>query len=150
MNKVVLSGRLTRDPEIKYCGQDNSTCVARFTLAVNRNNKDNEADFISIKVIGKRAEWVEKYIHQGSRIELDGSIQTGSYDNERGDKVYYTEVLANGVEFGESKKAQTEAQQASAGTEADKAAEPNKVAEQTTTNWDFQRILEGAEELPFS
>lgn len=150
MNKVVLSGRLTRDPEIRYCGQDNGTCLARFTLAVNRNNKDNEADFISIKVIGKRAEWVEKYIHQGSRIELDGSIQTGSYENERGDKIYYTEVLANGVEFGESKKAQTEAQQASEVTEPNKAAEPKKAAEQTTTNWDFQRILEGAEELPFS
>ena len=137
MNKVILMGRLTRDPEIRYCGQDNSTCVARFTLAVNRNNKDNEADFISIKVIGKRAEWVEKYIHQGSRIELDGSIQTGSYENERGDKIYYTEVLANGVEFGESKK-------------ASEVTEPNKAAEQTATNWDFQRILEGAEDLPFS
>lgn len=153
MNKVILSGRLTRDPEIRYCGTDNGTCVARFSLAVPRNDRNNTADFISIKVLGKRAEWIEKYIKKGSRIELDGSIQSGSYENERGEKVYYTEVMAYNVEFGESKKdAENQSQ-----NQADKAAEPNqadKAAEPTESNinhWGFNDILDSEmDNLPFN
>lgn len=147
MNSVILTGRLTRDPDTKYCGKDNETCVSRFTLAVDRNNANNEADFIACKVIGKRAEWVEKYIHKGSRIELAGRIQTGSYENERGDKVYYTEVLANTVEFGESKR-EADSQPQSTNNS------PNQAAEQGTSNtkqWGFMDIPEGsAEDMPFS
>lgn len=102
MNRVDLTGRLTRDPEIRYGGQDNQTCIARFALAVDRNDKDGGADFPSVKVLGKRAEWVQKYLHKGSKVEVSGKLRTGSYDSN-GSKVYYTEVLADEVNFGESK-----------------------------------------------
>lgn len=141
MNNVTLSGRLTRDPDIRLCGKDNDTKLARFTLAVDRNNANNEADFIAIKVIGKRADWIEQYIHKGSRIELSGRIQSGSYDNERGEKVYYTEVLANSVEFGESKK---DAENKGANQA------PTQAAEQGAQHWGFMDIPDGSEaDMPF-
>lgn len=106
MNKVVLVGRLTRDPEIRYANNEKNTCTARFSLAINRKFKTNgqyEADFPNCVAMGKTAEFVEKYFHKGDMIALDGRIQTGSYTNKDGNKVYTTDVFAENVEFAQSK-----------------------------------------------
>ena len=101
MNSVALTGRLTREPEIRYGGQDNSTAIARFTLAVDDGR---DTDFINIKCFGRTAEWAQKWLSKGSKAEVTGKIKTGSYESQRtGGKVYYTEVVANSVGFGESK-----------------------------------------------
>ena len=110
MNKVVLMGRLTREPEVRYTQGENSLAVARFTLAVNRKYKNNgkeETDFISCVSFGKTAEFAEKYLHQGTKIVVCGRIQTGSYTNKDGQRVYTTDVVTEEVEFAESKKAQS-------------------------------------------
>ena len=106
MNKVVLVGRLTRDPEIRYANNEKNTCTARFSLAINRKFKTNgqyESDFPNCVAMGKTAEFVEKYFHKGDMIALDGHIQTGSYTNKDGNKVYTTDVFAENVEFAQSK-----------------------------------------------
>ena len=106
MNKVILMGRLTRDPEVRYSAGENSMAIARYTLAVDRRFKrDGEAtaDFISCVVFGKQAEFAEKYFRQGIRIVVSGRIQTGSYTNRDGVKVYTTEVVVEEQEFAESK-----------------------------------------------
>ena len=101
MNKVFLIGRLTRDPELRYTG--NNTPVATFSLAVNRNfsnqQGEREADFINIVVWRKQAENVKNYLSQGSQVAIDGRIQTRSYDDKDGQKRYVTEVVAENVEF---------------------------------------------------
>ena len=105
MNKVILMGRLTRDPEVRYA-QGNGTAVARYTLAVDRRFKrDGEAsaDFIGCVVFGKAAEFAEKYLRQGMKIAISGRIQTGSYTNRDGAKVYTTEVVVEDQEFAETK-----------------------------------------------
>ena len=104
MNKAIEIGRLTRDPDVRYT--DGGTSIARFTLAVDRRFKkpgEQEADFISCIAFGKTAEFIEKYFHQGSKIVVEGRIQTGSYTNKDGQKVYTTDVVVENVEFGESK-----------------------------------------------
>lgn len=109
MNKAILMGRLTRDPDIRY-NQDNM-CIARYTLAVNRmKTKDGkqEADFISCLAFGKSAEFAEKYLHQGSKILVSGRIQTGSYTNKDGKQVYTTDVVIESQEFAESKASGTQ------------------------------------------
>ena len=112
MNKVILLGRLTRDPEIRYSAGDNSTCVARYTLAVDRrfskgNDSDgNNADFIPCVAFGKSGEFAEKYLKKGTKMAITGRIQTGSYVNKEGTKVYTTEVVVEDQEFAESKNAQ--------------------------------------------
>lgn len=106
MNKVIEIGRLVRDPEIRYASNEKNTCIARFTIAVQRKFKTNgqyEADFINCVAIGKTGEFVEKYFHKGDMIALEGRIQTGSYTNQDGQKVYTTEVYADAVEFAQSK-----------------------------------------------
>lgn len=106
MNKVISMGRLTREPEIRYSQGDKPVAVARYTLAVNRKYKNNgqeEADFISCISFGKTAEFAEKYLHQGTKIVVSGRIQTGSYMNKDGQKVYTTDVVVEEVEFAESK-----------------------------------------------
>ena len=115
MNKWVGVGRLVRDPEIRYSQGDNATAVARYTVAVDRRFKrDGEptADFISCVVFGKSAEFAEKYFHQGLRVAISGRIQTGSYTNKDGVKVYTTEVIVEEQEFAES-RAESEANKAS-------------------------------------
>lgn len=105
MNSVTLMGRLTRDPDIK---QGQNTKVARYTLAVDRRkakNGEQAADFISIVSFDKSADFVEKYLHKGSKIALHGRIQTGSYTDKQGVKVYTTDVVTDDIEFAESKKA---------------------------------------------
>ena len=106
MNKVILMGRLTRDPEVRYAQTDNSLAIARYTLAVDRRFKragEQDADFISCVVFGKSAEFAEKYFRQGIKIAISGRIQTGSYTNKEGQKVYTTEVIVEEQEFAESK-----------------------------------------------
>ncbi len=108
MNKVILMGRLTRDPEVRYSQGANAMAIARFTLAVDRRFKrDGEAtaDFIPCVVFGKSAEFAERYFRQGMRVVISGRIQTGSYTNRDGVKVYTTEVVVEEQEFAESKAA---------------------------------------------
>lgn len=107
MNKVILMGRLTRDPEVRYSQGENATAVARYTLAVdrrfNRNNDDQTADFINCVAFGRSGEFAEKYLHKGTKIAVTGRIQTGSYTNKDGVRVYTTEVIVEDQEFAESK-----------------------------------------------
>ena len=135
MNKVVLMGRLTRDPEIRYTQGENSLCIARYTLAVDRprqKDKEASADFISIVAFGKAGEFAEKYFKKGTKLVVGGRIQTGNYTNKDGQKVYTTEIVAEDQEFAESKKSQGEESQ---GESSD----------------GFVNIPEGIEEdLPFS
>lgn len=112
MNKVILMGRLTRDPEVRYSGNDSSLAVARYTLAVDRrfakkdaNSTEQTADFINCVSFGKTAEFAEKYYRQGIKICITGRIQTGSYTNREGQKVYTTDVVVEEQEFAESKSA---------------------------------------------
>lgn len=109
MNKVILMGRLTKDPDIRYTQGENSMCIARYTLAVdrrfNRNNEGNTADFIPCVAFGRTAEFTEKYLKKGTKMAITGRIQTGSYDDKDGKKVYTTEVVIEDQEFAESKNA---------------------------------------------
>ena len=108
MNKVILMGRLTRDPEVRYSAGENALAIARYTLAVDRRfRRDGEAsaDFISCVSFGRTAEFAEKYFRQGLKIAVTGRIQTGSYTNREGQKVYTTEVVVEDQEFAESKSA---------------------------------------------
>lgn len=134
MNKVVLMGRLTKDPDVRYAGGD-SSAVARFTLAVDRRFKKeggDTADFISCVAFGKNGEFAEKYLKKGTKIVVEGRIQTGSYEKD-GQKVYTTDVVIEGMEFAESKAP------SAGGTTA---ADPSE---------GFAPIAEGLqEELPFA
>ena len=106
MNKVILMGRLTRDPEVRYSAGENALAIARYTLAVDRRfRRDGEAnaDFINCVSFGRTAEFAEKYFRQGLKIAVTGRIQTGSYTNREGQKVYTTEVVVEDQEFAESK-----------------------------------------------
>ena len=108
MNKVILMGRLTRDPEVRYSQGENSTAIARYTLAVDRRfkrNNEESADFIPCVAFGKSAEFAEKYFRQGLKVVVTGRIQTGSYTNRDGQKVYTTDVVVEDQEFAESKAA---------------------------------------------
>ena len=110
MNSVALVGRLTRDPEVRYSTSGNQMAIAKFTIAVDRDraSKDSEqsADFIGITCFGKTAELVEKYMGKGRLVGVTGRIQTGSYTNKDGQRVYTTDVVIENVEFAESKNAQ--------------------------------------------
>mgnify|MGYP000649705285 FL=1 len=138
MNKVILMGRLVRDPEIRYTQGENSMAVARFTLAVDRRFKrDNQptADFISCICFRKTAEFVEKYCKKGTKLAVDGSWQTGSYTNKDGNKVYTNDCLVDNCEFAESKA----------------TAEQNQKKDDNTGNDDFMNIPDGIEDgLPFN
>lgn len=119
MNKVILMGRLTRDPEVRYSSGENALAIARYTLAVDRRfHKDNEAsaDFIGCVAFGKGGEFAEKYLRQGTKIVVTGRIQTGSYTNREGQKVYTTEIVVEDQEFAESKAANQNNSQTSTGS----------------------------------
>ena len=109
MNKVELVGRLTRDPEVRYTIGESANAIARFSVAVNRRFKNAEgnyeADFINCVAFGKSAEFIEKYFKKGMAIGLAGRIQTGSYTNKDGQRVYTTDVVVEEQEFAESKSA---------------------------------------------
>ena len=123
MNKVILMGRLTRDPDIRTATGENTMTIARYTLAVDRRTRKTDtgeptADFISCVAFGKAAEFAEKYFHQGMRVLITGRIQTGSYTNKDGQKVYTTDVIIDEQEFADSRAA---GQVNSTGTEASQA-----------------------------
>lgn len=144
MNKVELVGRLTRDPEVRYSQGENATAVARFSVVVNRRFKDSEgnydADFINCVAFSKSAEFIEKYFKKGMAIGISGRIQTGSYTNKDGVKVYTTDVVVEEAEFVESKN--------SSGT----SAPSNAPAKSNAPSDDgFMNIPDDVdEELPFS
>lgn len=108
MNRVVLMGRLTRDPDVRYSQGENSMAIARYTLAVDRRRRtdqnEQQADFISCVAFGKGGEFAEKYLKKGTKIVVSGRIQTGSYENKGGQRVYTTDVVVEDQEFAESKK----------------------------------------------
>ena len=141
MNKVILMGRLTRDPDIRYSQGENAMAVARYTLAVDRRGRkdgasDQTADFISCVSFGKTAEFAERYLRQGTKLVVEGRIQTGSYTNKDGQKVYTTDVVVEDQEFAESKKT---------------AEGPGFVPTESGMGDGFMNIPDGLkEELPFS
>lgn len=147
MNKAILMGRFTRDPEIRYTQGQDQTCIARFTLAVDRRGARQDgqqsADFISCVGFGKTAEFIEKYMKQGTKVVTTGRIQTGSYTNRDGQKVYTTDVVVEDIEFAESKNA-------TGGNNGNAAAGRPKPAPATDSDG-FMNIPDGIdEELPFS
>lgn len=151
MNKVILMGRLTRDPEVRYSQGERATAVARYTLAVNRTFKregDQDADFINCVVFGRSAEFAERYFRQGIKIAVTGRIQTGSYTNRDGVKVYTTEVVVEEQEFAESKAASENSGYQPQGGYSQPAAKPSPNA---AVGDGFMNIPDGIdEELPFS
>jgi len=110
MNRVILMGRLTRDPEVRYSSGERSMAIARYTLAVDRRGRRSQdgneqtADFINCVAFDRAAEFAEKYFHQGQRVLVSGRIQTGSYTNKDGQKVYTTDVIVDDQEFADSKQ----------------------------------------------
>ena len=149
MNKVILMGRLTRDPEVRYSQGDSATAVARYTLAVDRRFKrDGEAsaDFINCVVFGKSAEFAERYFRQGLKVVVSGRIQTGSYTNRDGVKVYTTDVVVEDQEFAESKAAS----ESNMGSYRQTSPSPSP-APSADIGDGFMNIPDGIdEELPFS
>ena len=137
MNKVIIIGRFTRDPEIKYTTGENATATARFSLAVNRRFKNKEgnydADFINCVAFGKTAEFIEKYFTKGMAIGITGRIQTGSYTNKEGQKVYTTDVVVEETEFVESKN---------------KGTSDNVPNNNANSNSDFEEAVSD-DEMPF-
>ncbi len=157
MNKVILMGRLTRDPEVRYSAGENALAIARYTLAVDRRFKrDGEAtaDFINCVSFGRTAEFAERYFHKGIRITICGRIQTGSYTNREGQKVYTTEVVVEEQEFAESKAASQgyAAANANAGSSAPQSMPMADMPTPSAASADgFMNIPDGIdEELPFS
>ena len=138
MNKVILMGRLTADPDIRY--SNDGTAIARYNLAVDRRYKkegEQSADFISCVVFGKGGEFAEKYLKKGTKIAVEGRIQTGSYTNREGKKVYTTDVVVEAQEFAESKAQSAE-------TAPERAPEPKPDED------GFMSVPDGIqEELPF-
>ena len=151
MNKVILVGRLTRDPEVRYSAGEGSMAIARYSLAVDRRGRrDNSggdqptADFINIVAFGRDGEFAEKYLHKGMRILVEGRIQTGSYTNKDGQKVYTTDVVVERHEFVDSKSSS----QSSGGSES---FAPASSSAPSDGGDGFMNIPDGIEEeLPFS
>ena len=146
MNKVILMGRLVRDPEVRYSQGENATAVARYTLAVdrrfNRNNGEESADFIGCVAFGRAAEFAERYLHKGTKIAVTGRIQTGSYTNKDGVRVYTTDVVVEEQEFAESKNVSGQSE----GGYSAPVHTPN-----TSVSDGFMNIPDGIdEELPFN
>lgn len=143
MNKVILMGRLTRDPEVRYSTGDNAMAIARYTLAVDRRYQregEQEADFISCVAFGKRAEFAEKYLRKGIKIAITGRIATGKYTNKEGQPIYTTEVVIEECEFAESK----------AGSERSRQADSSSPIP-AASNDGFMNIPDGIDdELPFN
>ena len=140
MNKVILMGRLTRDPEVRYTQGDNAMAIARYSLAADRRFKrdgEPDADFINCVAFGKSGEFAEKYLKKGTKVAVVGRIQTGSYTNKDGQKVYTTDIVVEEQEFAESKN--------SGSSDNNQSAPVNK-------NTDFMNIPDGIDdsELPFN
>lgn len=143
MNKVILMGRLTRDPDVRYSQGEKATAIARYTLAVDRRFKQEgqpSADFINCLALGRNGEFAEKYLHKGTKVVVVGSWQTGSYTNKDGNRVYTNECLIENCEFAESKAAAQNSQPAEEPSPSSAAGDG------------FMNIPDGIEdsELPFN
>ena len=165
MNKVILMGRLTRDPEIRYTNGDNSMAIARFSIAVDRRFKRQgdsaDADFFNCTAFGRQAEFVEKYLHQGTKILLVGRIQNDNYTNREGQRVFSVQIIAEEIEFAESKNAQgggqggyaprQQSNNAAQGGSYNAPVNPNP-AQAAPVGDGFMNIPDGVddEELPFN
>lgn len=149
MNKIFLMGRLTRDPEVRHSAGENSMAIARYTIAVDRRFKRDEeatADFIGCVAFGRQAEFAEKYFRQGIKIAISGRIQTGSYVNKDGVKVYTTDVVVEDQEFAES-KAVSDSHAGQAGGQGMPSPTPGAVSSADG----FMNIPDSiSEELPFN
>ena len=151
MNKVILMGRLTRDAEVRYSQGENSTAIARFSLAVDRrfrrDGDEQTADFINCVAFGRTAEFLERFGRKGTKFVLEGRIQTGSYTNREGQKVYTTDVVVEEQEFAESKAA-SDANRSSMGGSYQTPSAPNPMG---AAGDGFMNIPDGIdEELPFN
>ena len=139
MNKIILMGNLTRDPEIRYSQGENSLAIARFSLAINRRfakQGDTEVDYFNCTAFGKQAEFIEKYFRKGSRMLVSGRVQNDNYTNKNGEKVYSVQIIAEEIEFAERK---------GSGLTSGGAPEPSEASN------DFMNIPDGVEEgLPFN
>ena len=148
MNKIILMGRLTRDPEVRYSQGESSLAIARFSLAVDRRYKrqgEPDADFFNCTAFGKQAEFVEKYLKQGTKILLSGRVQNDNYTNKEGQKVYSVQIIAEEIEFAESKAAASGGGNSFNQDFRPDAPEPNQAAD------GFMNIPDGIdEELPFN
>ena len=148
MNKVILMGNLTRDPEIRYSQGENSLAIARFSIAVNRRfarQGDTDTDFFNCTAFGRQAEFVEKYFRKGSRMLMTGRVQNDNYTNNNGEKVYSVQIIAEEIEFAE-RKSTADANAAQRGNFGGGAPQPNAAA-----NDDFMNIPDGIEDgLPFN
>ena len=154
MNKVILMGRLTRDPEVRYSQGERQMAIARYTLAVDRrgrantSNGEQTADFIQCVAFDRSAEFAEKYFHQGTKLVVTGRIQTGSYTNKDGQKVYTTDVIVEDQEFAESKAASDNYRGGNFGGQAAPSA---PTAGGSGSADGFMNIPDGIdEELPFN
>lgn len=159
MNKVILVGRLTRDPMVSYSQGERSIAVARFTLAVDRrgrrdanSSEQQTADFIGCVAFDRTAEFVEKYFHQGTKIVLEGHIRTGSYTNKEGQRVYTTDVVADNVEFAESKAAASNNNGGYQGGGYQQSVPAGRPAPEAASVDGFMNIPDGVEDegLPFN
>lgn len=145
MNRAILMGRLTRDPEVRYTSGERSMAVARYTLACDRRGRNNSgeqqtADFINIVAFDKAGEFAERYFRQGMRVLVSGRIQTGSYTNKEGQKVYTTDIVVDSQEFADSKGA-------GSGSGSGSSAAPS-----SSVGDGFMNIPDGVEDegLPFN
>ena len=149
MNKVILMGNLTRDPEIRYSQGENSLAIARFSIAVNRRfsrQGDTDTDFFNCTAFGKQAEFVEKYFKQGSRRLLTGRVQNDNYTNKNGERVYSVQIMADEIEFAERKSTADANASRGASNFGGGAPEPAMAADD-----DFMNIPDGIEDgLPFN
>ncbi len=149
MNKWVGMGRLTRDPNVRYSQGENATCVTRYTIAVDRRYKrdgEQTADFISCIAFGRAGEFAEKYFHKGIKIVVEGRIQTGSYTNKDGVKVYTTDIVVENQEFAESKAESDQYQQNEGFEDPQESAENQtnqyKEGSQTESGYEQQDITD--------
>ena len=151
MNKVIMMGRLTRDPEVRYSQGANATTIARFTIAVDRRFKregEPEADFFNCVAFGKTGEFLEKWFHQGNKILITGRVENDNYTNKDGQKVYGTRISVEEAEFGESKANASDKNQ-NGSIESNTGVKAN-VEPKTDANG-FMNIPDGIdEELPFN
>lgn len=151
MNKTILMGRLTKDPEVRYAASDSGMCIARYTIAVDRrraaSNDGQSADFINCVAFGKTGEFAEKYFRKGTKILITGRIQTGSYTNQEGKRIYTTEVIVEDQEFTESKRASEEA---AASAPAPSAPQPAAAAPTDAMPMPEPLPFAEDEEIPFN
>ena len=159
MNKVILMGRLTRDPEVRYSQGERSMAIARYTLAVDRRGRRSQdgdqgqtADFINIVAFDRAGELAEKYFRQGMRVLVSGRIQTGSYINKDGQKVYTTDVIVEDQEFADSKNSSSDGSYGGGRSQSQSYQQVTRPVPPSAIGDGFMNIPDGVEDegLPFN